>query len=205
MMTPGKDEAHETEAASATETVVMKGNSTIRIGAYTYGARKMTVKEWGEGANLTIGKFCSLAGGVTVMLGGNHRTDWITTYPFGRVHKQEFGRAKIPGHPATRGDVLIGDDVWIGQNAVIQSGVTIGSGAAVAGFSVVVKDVPPYTVVGGNPAKPIRTRFDPQIIDLLLELRWWDLPPETVRALVPTLSAAPDAETLQGLVRRYRG
>lgn len=107
------------------ETITTKGNSTIHVGAYTYGARKLTVREWGEEANLIIGKFCSLAGGVQVMLGGNHRTDWITTYPFGRVNKKTFGRTQVPGHPTTRGDVVIGDDVWIGQNAVIQSGVTI--------------------------------------------------------------------------------
>jgi acetyltransferase-like isoleucine patch superfamily enzyme len=187
------------------ETITTKGNSTIRVGAYTYGARKLMVREWGEGANLIIGKFCSLAGGVQVMLGGNHRTDWISTYPFGWVNKKTFGRTQVAGHPATRGDVVIGDDVWIGQNAVIQSGVTIGSGAAVASHAVVVKDVAPYTIVGGNPAQPIRTRFAPEIVELLLQLRWWDLPPETVRDLVPTLSAAPDAEILRGLIAKHWG
>ena len=73
------------------ETITTKGNRTIRVWAYTYGVRKLTVREWGEGANLIIGKFCSLAGGVQVMLGGNHRTDWITTYPFGGVNKKTFG------------------------------------------------------------------------------------------------------------------
>lgn len=181
-----------------------KGKSTISVGAYTYGTRKLNVREWGEGASLSIGKFCSLAGGITVMLGGNHRTDWITTYPFGRVFKQDLGRWRHPGHPMTKGDVVIGNDVWIGQNAVIQSGVTIGTGAAVAAHSVVVKDVPDYCVVGGNPAQPIRQRFDDEIVALLLELRWWDLPAEDIRELAPELCETPTAEKLQDLIARFR-
>lgn len=180
------------------------GNSTITAGAYTYGVKKLHIKQWGEGADCHIGKFCSLAEDITIMLGGNHRTDWISTYPFGHINRVQLGYWKADGHPATRGDVVIGDDVWIGQNATIMSGVTIGSGAVVAACSVVTKDVPPYGIVGGNPAKFIRQRFDDETCALLLELRWWDLPEETVKELAPILSEAPDRAKLREMIETYR-
>lgn len=99
-----------------------------------------------EESNLIIGKFCSIAGGVTIFLGGNHRLDWISTYPFNML-EEEFPEAKmIKGHPATKGDVKIGNDVWIGQNAVIMSGIIIGNGAVIAANSVVTKNIKDYEV-----------------------------------------------------------
>jgi acetyltransferase-like isoleucine patch superfamily enzyme len=179
------------------------GKSAITVGRYTYGFENLSIRQWGEGASLRIGAFCSLAG-ATIMLGGNHRTDWITTFPFGHIFADELGGQEIVGHPATRGDVVIGNDVWIGHNATIMSGITIGTGAVIASNAVVVKDVRPYDIVGGNPAKCIKTRFDEDIVERLLQLRWWDLPVEDIRQVAATLSQAPTPQLLDGLIAKYR-
>ncbi len=160
-------------------------NEPYLIGVYTYGVPK--VLHWGESSNLHIGKFCSIADEVTIFLGGNHRTDWITTYPF-NVLNNEFPEAKdISGHPATKGNVIIGNDVWIGYKATIMSGVTIGDGAVIGACSVVTKDVKPYEIVAGNPAKVIRKRFSDEIIIQLLKIAWWNWPIEKIKAEIEFL------------------
>ncbi len=105
------------------------------------------------------------------MLGGNHRVDWVTTYPFNVL---EASARHIKGHPHTRGDVIIGNDVWIGQSCTIMSGVKIGDGACLAAEALIVKDVPPYSIVGGNPARMIRERFNPDQIERLIRIAWWN-------------------------------
>lgn len=108
---------------------------------------------------------------VVFLLGGEHRADWITTYPFNAL----FGEgAHITGHPSSKGDIVVGNDVWIGYQSCILSGVTIGNGAIIGAKSVVTKDVPPYAIVAGNPAKFIRYRFPQETIDKLEHLAWWD-------------------------------
>ncbi|WP_304170139.1 CatB-related O-acetyltransferase [Phenylobacterium aquaticum] len=174
----------------------------MRIGRFTYGVENVLVRQWGEGAGLEIGSFCSIASSITIFLGGNHRADWITTFPFGHIFQEELGGEGIVGHPATNGDVRIGHDVWIGHGVTIMSGVTIGDGAVIAANATVVKDVAPYQIVGGNPAKALKTRFSEEIIALLLELRWWTLPVETIREIAPELSTAPDAGRLRALIQR---
>ena len=180
------------------------GASPVSTGRWTYGTANVSIFEWGEGAALRVGAFCSFAKNVTILLGGNHRTDWVTTYPFGSAYPAELGDTPVPGHPATGGDVIIGNDVWIGQGVTILSGVTIGDGAVLATNSTVVKDVEPYEIVGGNPAKSIRKRFDDRIVALLLELRWWELPIADIRLLIPQLCTAPTSERLAELIARYR-
>lgn len=180
------------------------GASRVSIGRMTYGSAGLTIHEWGEGADLRIGAFCSLAAGIRIFLGGNHRTDWISTYPFGHIHADRIACPPVTGHPATRGDVVIGNDVWIGSGATILSGVTIGDGAVVAAGAVVSRDVGPYQVVSGNPACVIKTRFSEEVIALLLQLQWWRLPDAEITALVPQLCAAPDPETLRALIGRVR-
>jgi acetyltransferase-like isoleucine patch superfamily enzyme len=170
------------------------------IGRYSYH-NKLSVISHPE-ARLTIGKFCSIAPDVRIFLGDEHRTDWVTTYPFGTVHKDVFGE-RITGHPATKGDVIIGNDVWIGYGATIMSGVEIGNGAVIAARSHVVKSVAPYELVGGNPAKHIKFRFNDEIINLLLDLKWWDKPESLIRALIPTLTDKPDAEKLKELCKLH--
>jgi len=138
------------------------------------------------------------------MLGGNHRTDWATTYPFGRVFSRKLGGEDIVGHPSTKGDVVVGNDVWLAQGCVILSGVTIGSGAVVSTKAVVSKDVPPYTIVAGNPARPVQQRFSDEIVELLLELRWWDLDTQQIREIAPLISQAPTTKSIRTLLKTYR-
>jgi len=168
---------------------LLKGKQFI-IGDFTYG--EPIIHYWGEGATLQIGKFCSIAGNVNIFLGGNHRIDWITTYPFSAL-SSFFPMAKgIVGHPATKGDIVIRNDVWIGYGATIMSGVTIGDGAVVGTMAVVSKDVKPYEIVVGNPAHPVKKRFSDEIIAKLLMLKWWDLPMEKIKKIMPLLCS--DAE-----------
>ncbi len=146
-----------------------------QIGEHTYG--KPEIIHWGEEANLKIGKFCSISRHVVVFLGSEHRTDWVSTYPLPEL----WDSAKtIPGHPATKGDVIIGNDVWIGYNVTIVSGVKIGDGAVIGTGAVVAKDIPPYGVAVGNPARVVRYRFDEKTIEKLLKIKWWDWPDEKV-------------------------
>lgn len=127
------------------------------------------------GDRLIIGKFCAIAEGITfIMNGANHRMDGLSTYPFnifgGGWEKVQPTFDQLP----FKGDTVIGNDVWLGQNVTVMPGVHIGNGAIVATNSTVVKDVEPYTIVGGNPARPIRKRFSDEMIALLQELKWWD-------------------------------
>jgi len=152
------------------------------IGRHTYG--DPAILTWDEGAVLKIGAFCSIAAGVKILLGGEHRTDWATTYPFNVLW--ESGR-HIAGHPKTKGDVIIGNDVCIGIEAVILSGVNIGDGAVIGARSVVAKDVKPYAICVGNPARPVRKRFDEETIRKLLELAWWNFKDEEIEQMLPLM------------------
>lgn len=155
------------------------------IGDYTYG--KPTVLFENDTANLIIGKYCSIANGVKIFLGGNHRTDWISTYPFNVLNKN-FSKAKnIKGHPATKGSVIIGNDVWIGNDVTIMSGISIGDGAIVAARAVVTKNIKPYEIWAGNPAKLIRKRFSEKQIEKMLELQWWNWSEEEINNNVDLL------------------
>lgn len=124
-----------------------------------------------ENSNLSIGKYCSIALGVEIFLGGNHRFDFITT-----ALLKEEQRELI----SSNGDVCIGNDVWIGYQATILSGTTIGDGAVIGTKSVVSGTVPPYAIVAGNPSCVIKYRFDQKTIDLLLTIKWWDWPQEKI-------------------------
>jgi virginiamycin A acetyltransferase len=155
---------------------------TIVVGDYTYyddpddpeGFERNVLYHFDfEGDRLIIGKFCSIAAKTTfIMNGGNHRTDWFTTYPF-PVFGQGWEKAMPESWPH-KGDTVVGNDVWIGYDATIMPGIQIGDGAIVASKSVVTRNVEPYTIVGGNPANPIRKRFDDNTINDLLTIRWWD-------------------------------
>lgn len=153
---------------------------------YTYGLENLTVRSWGEGSQVQIGAFCSIADRVQLFLGGNHRTDWVTTYPFGHIHTDTFKWHGL-GHPVSKGDIVIGNDVWIGSGSTIMSGVTIGDGAVIAANSTVVKDVPPYAIVGGNPAKVVKYRFTPEQISALLANPWWEKSDQEIQKIIPLL------------------
>lgn len=142
-----------------------------------------------NGDKLKIGKFCSIACGAKfIFTSANHSLKSLSTYPF-PIFFEEWGLdvKNIREAWDNKGDIVIGSDVWIGYEAVILSGVTIGDGAVVGARAVVTKDVPPYTVVGGVPARPIKKRFDEQTIDRLLKLRWWDLGREKIRECIPCI------------------
>lgn len=152
------------------------------IGRYTYGRPK--IYSWDQKTHLTIGSFCSIADEVAIILGGEHHTDWVTTYPFSTI----FPEGKnFPGHPSTKGDISIGNDVWLGRGAVILSGVVIGDGAVIGAGCVVSKSVPPYTIVGGNPQIVIRQRFAPEQVEALLKIAWWAWPINQILKALPLL------------------
>ena len=159
----------------------------MSIGKYTYGTENLNIHYSDSGAKLIIGNFCSIAGNINIYLGGNHRTDWVTTYPFGHINQHIFNNFNGQGHPATKGDVVIGNDVWIGQNITIMSGVTIGDGAIIANNSHVVKNVEPYSIAGGNPAKFIKYRFTSEQIQKLLEIKWWNWDDEKINKFTTLL------------------
>ena len=131
---------------------------------------------------LIIGKFCSIACGAKFIFNSaNHTLSSISTYPF-PIFFEEWGLniKDVAAAWDNKGDIIIGNDVWIGYEAVIMAGVTVGDGAIIGTRAVVTKDVPPYTIVGGVPAKPIRKRFENEALDELLKIRWWDWPEEKI-------------------------
>ncbi len=156
----------------------------FKIGDHTYGVP--IVRSWGEGANLRIGKYCSIADKVEIFLGGNHRVDWVTTYPF-FSELGWYGVPKPQGLPSTKGDVVIGNDVWLASGCTIMSGVKLGDGCVVAAGAMVTKDVAPYQIVGGNPARVIGSRFNQTQIEQLLSIQWWHWGDEKVRRFIPLL------------------
>jgi len=161
---------------------VLKGDN-YEIGQFTYGIPTVFAGFLHPEVKLKIGRFCSIAEGVTIYLGGNHRTNQVTTYPF-IFFPDDWPQAKQlrvgDVGPVSRGNVVIGNDVWIGRRASILSGVTIGDGAVIGAESVVADDVEPYSIVAGNPARLIRKRFDEETIRKLSELKWWYWPIEKI-------------------------
>jgi acetyltransferase-like isoleucine patch superfamily enzyme len=153
------------------------------IGDHSYGHPSIVILEpW----RLIVGRYCSFAQGV-VMVASNHRTDMISTYPFAVLNHAWRSVPRGTSDHVTRGNIVIGSDVWIGSNAFIGSGITVGHGAVIGAMSVVTRDVPPYAVVGGNPARVIRFRFTPETIERLLLLRWWDWSDAKVEAFLPLM------------------
>lgn len=152
------------------------------MGIGTYGLPY--VHDWGEGSTLRIGAYCSIGHDVQIFLGGQHRVDWASSYPFPAF----FDELKdITDYSWTRGDVIVGNDVWISTGVTILAGVTIGDGAVIGANAVVSRDVPPYAVVVGNPGKVVRWRFDEPTRIALLESRWWHWPADEVRQIARLL------------------
>ncbi|GJE35578.1 CatB-related O-acetyltransferase [Methylobacterium oxalidis] len=164
------------------------------IGAYSYGRPRVRFAE--SGRHLTIGRYCSIADNVVIMLGGGHRTDWVSTYPFAAMTGLWPGVEAPQDYHASKGDVVIGHDVWLGSGCLILSGVTIGHGAVVGARAVIARDVPPYAIVAGNPARVVRHRFDPETVAALLDCAWWDLPHARVAELVPLLQSGRTEELI---------
>ena len=170
-------------------------NPNILVGDFTYIADSefenhvTHLYPW-NGDKLIIGKFCQIAAGVEfVMNGANHQMNAVSTFPFYTLEGWEMDPPAQMDLPL-KGDTVIGNDVWIGQNAVILPGVHIGDGAIIGANSVVGSDIEPYTIVVGNPAKPLRKRFDDELIDLLERFRWWDRSIAEINDLIPLLTCS---------------
>lgn len=159
-------------------------DENVSVGEFTYGS--FSIMDYEEGVHLSIGKFCCIGCGVVFMLGGEHRGDWCTTYPF-NVFMDEFHY--IEGHPRIKGDIVIGNDVWLGSNVKVMSGVHIGDGCIIGANAVVTKDIEPYSVAVGVPAKVIKKRFDDTIIDVLKKIEWWNWDKEYIYDAVPLLQS----------------
>lgn len=158
----------------------------VTIGAHTYG----DVVRRGDMNNINIGKYCSIATDVVFDSGMNHGK-YISNFPF----KTRIGVGNETN--VCKGDINIGNDVWVGEHVLIMSGVTIGDGAIIASHSKVTKDVPPYAIVGGIPAKIIRYRFSPMDVEKLLKIKWWDWPDEDVREYASLLSSSKIDEFIE--------
>lgn len=181
-------------------------NPNICVGEFTYIADSdfeshvTHLYDW-NGDRLIIGKFCQIAAGVEfVMNGANHQMNAVTTFPFYTLEGWDMSPPEKHDLPL-KGDTVIGSDVWVGQNAVILPGVHIGDGAIIGADSVVGSDIAPYTVVVGNPARPLRKRFDDELIALLLDFKWWDRPIDEINSLIPLLTCS-DLEKVKAELKK---
>lgn len=172
--------------------------ANIEVGAYTYYDDPAGPDAFYNnilyhfdftGDVLRIGKFCALARGTKFLMnGGNHRTQAISTYPFSIMGGDWANRLEAENDFPHKGDTIIGNDVWTGWNSTILPGVTVGDGAVIGASAVVTKDVPPYAIVGGNPARVIRMRFEDSVIEQLLSLGWWNWEIEKITQHIPAIS-----------------
>ena len=181
-------------------------NPNIIVGDFTYIADSefeshvTNFYPWSRD-KLIIGKFCQIAAGVEFMMNdANHQMSAVSTFPFYTLEGWNMESPKAEDMPY-KGDTVIGNDVWIGQNTVILPGVHIGDGAIIGANSVVGSEVEPYTIVVGNPAKPIRKRFDDELIALLEKFKWWDMDIDTVNSLIPLLTSS-DLEAVKAKLKK---
>lgn len=169
------------------------------VGEHSYGTP--ILRYWASPGRYVfrLGDYCSIADNVQVFLGGYHRPEWVTTYPFPAFDLWPEVRHRRE-HTVGRGDVVIGSDVWLGSQCMIMAGVHIGHGAVVAARAVVSRDVPPYAIVAGNPARVVKHRFDKDTVEALLGIAWWDWPQERIRENLNQLLSGD----VQGFVEKNR-
>ena len=182
-------------------------NPNILVGDFTYIADSefeshvTHLYEW-NGDKLLIGKFCQIASGVEfVMNGANHQMNAVSTFPFYTLEGWDMKAPAAEDLPL-KGDTVIGNDVWIGQNAIILPGVHIGDGSVIGANCVVGCDIEPYTVVVGNPARVLRKRFDEELTGMLLKFKWWDKSIEEINALIPILTCS-DLEKVKQEIQKH--
>ena len=174
----------------------LKDCGIVTVGRHTYGIPSVYTYP-GNRCRLDIGNFVSIADNVRIFLGGNHPTNWVSTFPF-RARLGLPG-AFSDGMPSTKGDVAVGSDVWIAHAAVILSGVSIGHGSVIAAGSVVSHDIPPYAIVAGVPARLVGKRFTDETIEALLRIQWWNWPEDKILGEVSLLSS----DAVQSFVTKY--
>jgi acetyltransferase-like isoleucine patch superfamily enzyme len=175
----------------------LRNTNRLTIGRGTYGKPKIYF--WKDETKLQIGNFCSIAADVKFILGGEHRHEWISTFPFMEFPDNWSNSKGLTGHPGSKGDIVVGNDVWIGNGCTILSGVTIGNGAVLAAGSLVSKSIPEYAIAGGVPAKVIKKRFSSEVIKELEALQWWNWADEKINENLRKLLAEPTKSSIREL------
>lgn len=170
----------------------------VSFGRHTYGVPTVVDFDNDDVSRLVIGSFCSIASGVTFLLGGNHPLDRVTTFPI-RARWAMVG-AGTDGYPSSKGDISVGNDVWIAHGSTIVSGVKIGDGAVIAAGSVVTGDVPSYSIVAGTPAKVVRARLSREQSEAVAAIAWWDWPDTVIAAEVDHICSAD----IDGFIEKFR-
>ncbi|MFK3789721.1 MULTISPECIES: type B chloramphenicol O-acetyltransferase [Pseudomonas] len=175
-------------------------NPNIKVGRYSYYSGYYHGHSFDECARylppdegvdqLIVGSFCSIGSGAAFIMAGNqgHRNEWISTFPFYWMSEEPAFAGAQNGYEGA-GDTVIGNDVWIGSEAVIMPGIKVGDGAVIGTRALVTRDVEPYAIIGGNPAKTIRKRFDERTVQMLLEMKWWDWPIDQLQAVMPLMTS----------------
>ena len=185
-----------------------KSNKFMTMGKHSYYAEPPTLRysekhRVNNSCHTYIGKYSCIGRQVVMITGCYHRLDWITSYPFGHIKQNEFPKFNGKGHPTSNGDIVIGNDVWIADNVTIMSGVHIGDGAVIAANSHVVKNVEPYSIMGGNPARVIRYKFDEETIESLLSIKWWDWEDEKVNYYSPKLCNSNISDFIESVYNNH--
>ena len=177
----------------------LKKRGLFSCGINTYGVNNLRIDVYqGSESKITIGKYCSIGPDVRIITGGIHPTERISTFPF-RAQWQLDG-AFIDGMPFSKGEIQIGNDVWIGTGVTILSGIKIGHGSVLAANALITKDVRPYSIVGGNPARELGRRFSEAIIQSLLDIRWWDFPDLLIQEHLGLFDLPLDRHTIEKLL-----
>jgi len=178
----------------------MASGRPIRVGKWTYGAETIKILQWNPSAKISIGAFCSISTDVTALLGCNHDSSLVSTYPF---PPDKFGYAKQNPHNLSKGGIVIGNDVWIGKGVTLLDGSKIEDGVIVGANSLVTRNLPPFTICGGNPARVIRKRFDDEIEKIICHVTWWDLDDDAINRLLPFLQSVPTLSQARMLYRAF--
>lgn len=176
------------KAVKGRRIISLQAKGLLTVGKGTYGIHNLDIHSYkGSEVKVSIGKYCSIGPKVTIITGGIHPVNWISTYPF-RIKLDLPGKYK-DGMPSSNGEILIGNDVWIGTDVLILSGVKIGNGSVIASGSIVTKDVGHYCIVAGNPAKVVKLRFEIEHIEKLLLIEWWNWDDKKIMENIDILSS----------------
>lgn len=189
------DNLFKTKYNPCEDQIIKLSGKDVFVGKYTYGFESTQIFSWGEDIDIKIGRFSSIGAGLKLFCGGNHSTSFVSSYPFGSVYPNFLKVVPDKSIVFSNGDIKIGNDVWIGRDVTVMSGISIGDGSVIAANSHVVKNVEPYSIYGGNPAKFIRYKFSEEIVEMLLKLQWWNYEDNIIEKIYPILLDNPDKDT----------